>query len=94
MRWLYWRLVERVRPEHEQRTVVLTASTEALNLLERYDRASTAALTRVVEKLSDADRGALRQALPALELDSTPRFCLFGQRRVQMRMPARWSAAW
>ncbi|MFI1067055.1 hypothetical protein ACH4TC_34860 [Streptomyces spororaveus] len=23
-----------------------------------------------------------------------PRFCLFGQRRVQMRMPARWSAAW
>jgi hypothetical protein len=22
------------------------------------------------------------------------RFCLFGQRRLQMRMPARWSAAW
>ncbi|MEV7755971.1 DUF6087 family protein [Streptomyces griseofuscus] len=22
------------------------------------------------------------------------RFCLFGQRRVQMRMPARWRAAW
>jgi hypothetical protein len=24
----------------------------------------------------------------------TPRFCLFGQRRIQMRMPASWSAAW
>ncbi|WP_279627552.1 hypothetical protein [Streptomyces griseofuscus] len=28
------RLVERVRPEHDQRTVVLNASKEALNLLE------------------------------------------------------------
>lgn len=61
------RLVERVRPEHDQRTVVLTASKEALHLLERYDRASTAALTRVVEELSDADRAALHEALPALD---------------------------
>ncbi|MEU3529750.1 MarR family winged helix-turn-helix transcriptional regulator [Streptomyces sp. NPDC038707] len=61
------RLVERVRPEHDQRTVVLTASQEALHLLERYDRASTAALTRVVEELSDTDRAALHQALPALD---------------------------
>ncbi|WP_413804878.1 MarR family winged helix-turn-helix transcriptional regulator [Streptomyces sp. OE57] len=61
------RLVERVRPEHDQRTVVLTASGEALNLLERYDRASTAALTRVVEELSEADRVALDKALPALD---------------------------
>ncbi|MFF5475601.1 MarR family winged helix-turn-helix transcriptional regulator [Streptomyces achromogenes] len=61
------RLVERVRPDHDQRTVVLTASQEALHLLERYDRASTAALTRVVEELSDADRAALHQALPALD---------------------------
>ncbi|MFD7710223.1 MarR family winged helix-turn-helix transcriptional regulator [Streptomyces sp. NPDC059785] len=61
------RLVERVRPEHDQRTVVLTASDEALKLLERYDRASTAALVRVVEELPDADRTALDRALPALD---------------------------
>ncbi|MGW2712248.1 MarR family winged helix-turn-helix transcriptional regulator [Streptomyces sp. NPDC001356] len=61
------RLVERVRPEHDQRTVILTASQEALNLLERYDRASTAALTQVVEELPDSDRAALDQALPALD---------------------------
>ncbi|MGW1600267.1 hypothetical protein [Streptomyces eurythermus] len=46
---------------------MLTASKEALHLLERYDRASTAALTRVVEELSDADRAALHEALPALD---------------------------
>ncbi|MFF7409592.1 MarR family winged helix-turn-helix transcriptional regulator [Streptomyces lydicus] len=61
------RLVERVRPERDQRTVVLTASDEARHLLERYDRASTAALTRVVEELSDADRVALNHVLPALD---------------------------
>ncbi|MBC2865503.1 MarR family transcriptional regulator [Streptomyces mexicanus] len=61
------RLVDRVRPAHDQRTVVLTASQEALHLLDRYDRASTAALTRVVTELSDADRRALDQALPALD---------------------------
>ncbi|MFD5543469.1 MarR family winged helix-turn-helix transcriptional regulator [Streptomyces sp. NPDC127079] len=61
------RLVERVRPEHDQRTVVLTASQEALKLLERYDRASTAALVRVVEELPDGDRAALDEALPALD---------------------------
>ncbi|MFF3501865.1 MarR family winged helix-turn-helix transcriptional regulator [Streptomyces sp. NPDC003247] len=61
------RLVERVRPEHDQRTVVLTASSRALELLERYDRASTAALVRVVRELPDADRLALDRALPALD---------------------------
>ncbi|MEV5885810.1 MarR family transcriptional regulator [Streptomyces sp. NPDC052020] len=61
------RLVERVRPAHDQRTVVLTASREALELLGRYDRASTAALTRVVDELPAADRRALAQALPALD---------------------------
>nr|BFD86774.1 hypothetical protein StreXyl84_61750 [Streptomyces sp. Xyl84] len=61
------RLVERVRPEHDQRSVVLTASRESLDLLERYDRASTAALTRVVEELPDVDRVALNGALPALD---------------------------
>ncbi|MCZ9341652.1 MarR family transcriptional regulator, partial [Streptomyces sp. TRM76130] len=60
------RLVERLRPEHDQRTVVLTASDRALGLLRRYDRASTAALTRVVEELPDADRASLESALPAL----------------------------
>ncbi|MDT0610974.1 MarR family winged helix-turn-helix transcriptional regulator [Streptomyces lancefieldiae] len=60
-------LVERVRPAHDQRTVVLTASREALELLERYDRASTAALTRVVDELPAADRLALARALPALD---------------------------
>ncbi|WAP55289.1 MarR family winged helix-turn-helix transcriptional regulator [Streptomyces sp. S465] len=61
------RLVDRIRPEHDHRTVVLTASADALKLLERYDRASTAALTRVVEELPEADRLALDQALPALD---------------------------
>lgn len=60
------RLVERLRPEHDQRTVVLTASDRALELLRRYDRASTAALTRVVEELPCADRASLESALPAL----------------------------
>lgn len=60
------RLVERLRPEHDQRTVVLTASDRALELLRRYDRASTAALTRVVEELPPADRASLESALPAL----------------------------
>jgi DNA-binding MarR family transcriptional regulator len=58
--------VERIRPEHDQRTVVLTASAEALQLLKRYDRASSAALTSVVEELSDTDRIALEESLPAL----------------------------
>ncbi|GGV67282.1 hypothetical protein GCM10010277_75800 [Streptomyces longisporoflavus] len=61
------RLVERVRPEHDQRTVVLTASGEAQELLQRYDRASTTALAQVVEGLPDADRLALDRALPALD---------------------------
>ncbi|MFJ4616999.1 hypothetical protein [Streptomyces sp. NPDC088812] len=61
------RLVGRVRPEHDRRTVVLTASSRALELLERHDRASTAALVRVVRELSDADRPALDRALPALD---------------------------
>lgn len=61
------RLVERVRPEHDQRTVVLTASEEALELLGRYDRASTASLVRAVEGLPATDRAALDRALPALD---------------------------
>ncbi|MFF5103275.1 MarR family winged helix-turn-helix transcriptional regulator [Streptomyces sp. NPDC000134] len=61
------RLVERVRPAHDQRTVVLTASREAQDLLRRYDRASTAALTRVVDALAPADRAVLARALPALD---------------------------
>lgn len=60
------RLVERIRPEYDQRTVVLTASAEALQLLKRYDRASSAALSSVIEELSDDDRVALEQSLPAL----------------------------
>ncbi|MGW7521627.1 MarR family winged helix-turn-helix transcriptional regulator, partial [Streptomyces sp. NPDC054796] len=59
-------LVERVRSAHDQRTVVLTASREALELLECYDRASAATLTRVVDELSPADRVVLAQVLPAL----------------------------
>lgn len=59
-------LVERIRPEFDQRTVVLTASAEALQLLKRYDRASSAALTSVIDELSDDDRVALEQSLPAL----------------------------
>ncbi|MBT2411359.1 MULTISPECIES: MarR family winged helix-turn-helix transcriptional regulator [unclassified Streptomyces] len=60
-------LVERVRPAHDQRTVVLTASRQALELLDRYDRASTAALVRIVEEMPGSDRAALDRALPALD---------------------------
>jgi hypothetical protein len=42
-------------------------------------------LNLLAAQLTSALRDVLRAAT---------RFCLFGQRRVQMRMPARWSAAW
>ncbi|MEU5395811.1 transposase [Streptomyces tibetensis] len=39
-----------------------------------------------------------KEGVSAISVTSPPstwaRFCLFGQRRVQTRMPARWSAAW
>jgi hypothetical protein len=37
---------------------------------------------------------ALPSRRPGRQHPGGTRFCLFGQRRVQMRMPARWSAAW
>lgn len=60
-------LVRRVPQPDDLRAVVLTASPEALVLLERYDKASTSALAQVVAQLSSTDRAALSAALPILE---------------------------
>ncbi|WP_051872280.1 MarR family winged helix-turn-helix transcriptional regulator [Streptomyces sclerotialus] len=59
-------LVQRVPHPHNLRTVTLTASAEALRLLERYDSASTATLARASDELPPTDRAALTAALPAL----------------------------
>ncbi|MEV0600035.1 helix-turn-helix domain-containing protein [Streptomyces sp. NPDC050315] len=60
-------LVQRVPHPHDLRTVTLTASAAALQLLERYDSASTATLARASDELPAADRAALTAALPALD---------------------------
>ncbi|MEU9443533.1 MarR family winged helix-turn-helix transcriptional regulator [Streptomyces sp. NPDC048304] len=60
-------LVERTPDPHDARAVVLTPSSRALDLLARYDRASTSALSRAVGALPAADRETLAAALPVLE---------------------------
>lgn len=59
-------LVERAADRADQRAVVLTPTPAALDLLDRYDRASTAALQGALAALPAADRAALRDALPVL----------------------------
>lgn len=59
-------LVERAADRADQRAVVLTPTPAALDLLDRYDRASTAALEGALAALPAADRAALRDALPVL----------------------------
>jgi DNA-binding MarR family transcriptional regulator len=59
-------LVERAPDPHDARAVVLTPSRRALDLLARYDRASTSALARAVGDLPAADRAVLAAALPVL----------------------------
>ncbi|WP_052862801.1 MarR family winged helix-turn-helix transcriptional regulator [Streptomyces niger] len=60
-------LVERISQPHDLRTVTLTASATARELLERYDSASTAALVTASAELPAADRAALAAAMPALD---------------------------
>ncbi|MEV6552884.1 MarR family transcriptional regulator [Streptomyces sp. NPDC051597] len=59
-------LIERTADRADQRAVILTPTPTALDLLDRYDRASTAALEGALAALPAADRAALRDALPVL----------------------------
>ncbi|MFI1973320.1 MarR family winged helix-turn-helix transcriptional regulator [Streptomyces cinnamoneus] len=59
-------LVDRTPSPTNQRTVHLTASPRALDMLERYDRTSTAALRRALDSLSPDNRQAIERSLPAL----------------------------
>ncbi|MEU3520524.1 helix-turn-helix domain-containing protein [Streptomyces sp. NPDC006654] len=59
-------LVERGPSGTDLRTVRLTPSPRALELLNQYDRASTGALREAVEALRPQSRDALRVAVPAL----------------------------
>lgn len=59
-------LVERTPSPTDLRTVHLTASPRALEMLDRYDRTSTAALRRALDELSPENRRALDRSLPAL----------------------------
>lgn len=60
-------LVTREASEADRRRVEVRASTRALGLLERFDRASAAILAAALAELDDTDRAALAAALPALE---------------------------
>ncbi|MGX5696021.1 MarR family winged helix-turn-helix transcriptional regulator [Agromyces soli] len=60
-------LVTREASAADRRRVEVRASTRALGLLARFDRASAAILVATLAELDDADREALAAALPALE---------------------------
>ncbi|MER5780657.1 MarR family transcriptional regulator [Streptomyces mobaraensis] len=59
-------LVERTPSATDLRTVNLSATPRALDMLDRYDRTSTAALRRALDALPPAGRLAIDEALPAL----------------------------
>ncbi|MEU7190358.1 MarR family transcriptional regulator [Streptomyces sp. NPDC045369] len=59
-------LVERTPSPANLRTAHLTASPKALDMLDRYDRTSTAALRRALDGLHPESREALERSLPAL----------------------------
>ncbi|MBZ4318181.1 MarR family winged helix-turn-helix transcriptional regulator [Streptomyces huiliensis] len=59
-------LVERTPSATDLRTVQLSATPRALDMLDRYDRTSTAALRRALDALPPAGRQAIDEALPAL----------------------------
>lgn len=59
-------LVERRPSSTDLRTVTLTASPHALDLLGRYDRVSTEALRCALAALAPESREAIEEALPAL----------------------------
>ena len=60
-------LVERHASETDLRAVGLSATPAALELLERYDRASSQTLDDALATLSSADRAAINRALPSLD---------------------------
>ncbi|MEV0241662.1 MarR family transcriptional regulator [Streptomyces sp. NPDC050674] len=59
-------LVERKPSSTDLRTVTLTASPHALDLLSRYDRVSAQALRQALTALAPDSRRAIEEALPAL----------------------------
>lgn len=59
-------LVERTPSTTDLRTVRLTASPKALDMLDRYDRTSTTSLRQALDRLAPQSREALRLAVPAL----------------------------
>ncbi|QUH04626.1 MarR family transcriptional regulator [Saccharopolyspora erythraea] len=60
-------LVQRRRSESDLRAVGLSATPEALDLLERYDQASREILRTAMDRLGADDRARLADAVPALE---------------------------
>ncbi|GAA5167069.1 MarR family winged helix-turn-helix transcriptional regulator [Amycolatopsis dongchuanensis] len=59
-------LVERVPAPDDLRTVRLSASVKARDLLNRYDRTSSATLARTIAELPAEERAVLETALPVL----------------------------
>ncbi|WP_031467239.1 MarR family winged helix-turn-helix transcriptional regulator [Sciscionella sediminilitoris] len=59
-------LIERETAPNDLRTVHLTASAKARDLLDRYDRTSTATLAHSIGLLSANERNTLEAALPIL----------------------------
>ena len=59
-------LIDRTPALHDLRTVRLSASTKAHDLLNRYDRTSSATLARTIGELPTAEREVLEAALPVL----------------------------
>lgn len=60
-------LVTRQAATEDRRRVLVAASARALDLLARFDHASATVLADVLDRLGDADRRALDDALGALE---------------------------
>jgi len=60
-------LISRWNPRDDRRRVEVEASDRAIDLLSRFDRASTAITTAALERMSDADRAAIARAVDALE---------------------------
>lgn len=60
-------LITRHRHAGDGRQVTVAASEKALDLFDRYDKASAALVAEAAQTLSTADRHALAAALPALQ---------------------------